>query len=222
MSFKTYLMNSQIWGGILWITNALNLHNHYKMSRGNSIVSKGARIQGISVSIKGINNKITIGNNSILRKCEINIFGNNNIIEIGEKCRINGGKFWIEDDGGTIQIGKFTTVQGNTQFAAIEGTTIYIGQDCMFSSDISLRTGDSHSILNRVGERINPSADIHIGDHVWIGADVAILKGVSLPSNSIVGMRSLVNKSFASNNIIIAGSPAKIVKNEVNWDRMRL
>ena len=44
-----------------------------------------------------------------------------------------------------------------------------------------------------------------------------MLKDVTIPPNSIVGADSLVNKSFDRENIIIAGTPAKIVKENINW-----
>ena len=40
-----------------------------------------------------------------------------------------------------------------------------------------------------------------------------ILKGSKIPSNSMIGACSLVNKEFTEENTVIAGSPAKIIKN---------
>lgn len=71
-------------------------------------------------------------------------------------------------------------------------------------------------------ENLNPNADIEIGNHVWIAQGVSILKGAKIPSNCIVGAKSLVNKKFEEVNCIIAGIPAKIIKRGVNWDRRGL
>ena len=46
-----------------------------------------------------------------------------------------------------------------------------------------------------------------------------ILKDVNIADNVVIGACSLVNKSFVENYTAIAGSPAKIVKRNVNWDR---
>ena len=51
-----------------------------------------------------------------------------------------------------------------------------------------------------------------IGDNVWIGANAVILPGVCIASNCIVGAGSVVTKSFLSENSIIAGNPAKVIK----------
>lgn len=135
---------------------------------------------------------------------------------------MKGGEFWIEDDNNELIIGANTTIQANTHLACIEGYKIVIGEDCMFSSEIVVRTGDSHSIMNTKNQRINTSADVHIGDHCWIGHRVMIMKGVTIPKNSIVGAGSLVNKKFEKENTVLAGIPAQLVKENVNWIRERI
>ena len=90
----------------------------------------------------------------------------------------------------------------------------------MFSHGIIVRTSDAHPIYDITTKKIiNKSKNIRIGNHVWIGQNATILKNVQIPDNCIIGASSLVTKSFNKNNVIIAGSPAKIVKSNVNWDR---
>jgi acetyltransferase-like isoleucine patch superfamily enzyme len=157
-----------------------------------------------------------------IRNCFINIYGHNNRIVIGDKAYINDTELHIEDDSNEINIGKKTTIFGKTHVACIEGTIITIGEDCMFSSDVVLRTGDSHSIIDDTGNRINQSKDIMIGDHVWFGNKTIIIKGVQIAKNSIVGTGSLVTKQFMEDGVVIAGNPADIIKKHVNWLRERV
>ncbi|MQT60620.1 hypothetical protein GHO41_25165 [Pseudomonas sp. FSL R10-0399] len=66
---------------------------------------------------------------------------------------------------------------------------------------------------------MNPASDIFIGDHVWIGQAALISKGTRLSRNSIVGASSfLQNKEFPP-SCIVAGSPAKLIRTGVVWDR---
>lgn len=54
-----------------------------------------------------------------------------------------------------------------------------------------------------------------IGDNVYIGPGAKIYGDIKIGNNIAVGANSSVNKSFEKNNILIAGSPAKEIK-EIN------
>ncbi|RIM07161.1 acyltransferase, partial [Staphylococcus cohnii] len=54
--------------------------------------------------------------------------------------------------------------------------------------------------------------DVRLGKNCWLGMNSVILPGVSLGDNTIVGAGSIVTKSFDEGNVVIAGNPAKIVK----------
>ena len=45
-----------------------------------------------------------------------------------------------------------------------------------------------------------------------------INKGVSIKQDTIIGTGSVVTKPFDESNVVIAGTPAKIVKRNVVWD----
>lgn len=196
--------------------------------------------------IKGKNNRLKFDSSSRFVNCKLTIIGSNNIIEINKDCCFNNvhfflkgngislkvgsnvafnnnGEIWIEDDNGKMVIGDFTTFEGVHLAITEPGSQINIGEDCMFSNHIELRTGDSHSIIDlNTKERINFAKNILIDDHVWVGAHVSILKGVNLKKNSIVATRSLVTKSFDRENILIGGTPARILKSDVHWLRERI
>jgi acetyltransferase-like isoleucine patch superfamily enzyme len=93
----------------------------------------------------------------------------------------------------------------------------------MFSYDIDVRTGDSHSvIIDEDNRRSNYADNISFGDHVWVASHCVILKGSSIADNSIVGTRSVVTKSFRKKGVVVAGNPAKIIKQGINWKRERV
>lgn len=187
-------------------------------------VSQGlAFIKSCKIQDNGKNNKIVIGDFSRLIGCNIRIQGNNNTIVIGNECSLNHAEIWIEDNNNSLYIGDNTSLCGTIQLAIIEGTQLIIGKNCLFSSKIDIRTGDSHSLIQKdSGARINYSQSITIQDHVWIGTDVTILKGTHIASHCMVGAGSLLCKKYNDSNCVIAGNPAKIVKSNVDWVAQRI
>ena len=135
---------------------------------------------------------------------------------------MNQVELCTEDSNNEISIGSNTNFCGKAHLAAIEGTKIKIGNRCLFSSDLQFRTGDSHSILNMQGDRINPSKNIIIDDHVWFGAKVTCLKGVHISKDSIVAATTTLCKDYDKSNVIIAGIPGKIIKTDINWSIDRI
>ena len=135
---------------------------------------------------KGNGNTIIIKKKAILKNCTFRFYGSNNRVVIGENCYLNTVSIWVEDNNNCVEIGDKTSIHGKTGLACMEGTKISIGADCMFSSNISFRTGDSHSVLDLNGNRINPSKDIVIGNHVWVTQGVFVGKGSVIPDNSII------------------------------------
>jgi acetyltransferase-like isoleucine patch superfamily enzyme len=97
-------------------------------------------------------------------------------------------------------------------------TKIEIGKKCMFSSDVSFWCSDVHSVVDRhTGKLLNRPVDIVIGDRFWIGKKVTFNKNTSVADHSIVGRHSLVTKKFTQPHIVIAGNPARMVKEDIDW-----
>ena len=176
------------------------------------------------IDIAGNNNRIEIADFCVFRNVTFLIRGNNNKIDIGRGVKfVYGGSLHIEDEHCLIDIRDNTSFE-DTHIAVTEtGSQILIGEDCMFAYDIDLRTGDSHSIIDTVtNARINPPGNIKIGDHVWVAPHCTILKGVEIKRNSVIATRSVITKSYDQEGIIIGGSPSKILKENITWDRKRI
>ena len=56
----------------------------------------------------------------------------------------------------------------------------------------------------------NVQLPISVGNGVWIGSHVVILKGVEIGDNCTIGAGSIVNKSIPANSIAV-GVPAKVI-----------
>lgn len=56
-----------------------------------------------------------------------------------------------------------------------------------------------------------------IGDGLYLSTGAKITSKINLGNNISIGANSVVNKSFEDNNIMIAGAPAKYIKNKESW-----
>jgi acetyltransferase-like isoleucine patch superfamily enzyme len=89
------------------------------------------------------------------------------------------------------------------------GNGIYIGDDTLFGPGVKIISAN-HNPGDLTENK--PAPPICIGNRCWIGANAVILPSVVLGDDCIVGAGSVVTRSFPEGHIIIAGSPAKIVK----------
>lgn len=56
-----------------------------------------------------------------------------------------------------------------------------------------------------------------IGDALYLSTGATMTTKLNLGSNISVGANSVVNKSFEEDNVMIAGSPAKVIKSSQPW-----
>ena len=201
--------------------NYLNIKN--KLFSKNIRVSVGvSMISGLKIINHGNDNQIIIGDFVRIKNSTIIIHGNQNKISISDFAYLKDIELYMEDSKNEILINQHSSLCGKAHLAAIEGSKIIIGKECLFSSDLHFRTGDSHSILDMQGKRINPSKDIVIEDHVWIGTKVTCLKGTHIMKNSIIAATTTLCKAYDQENVIIAGVPGRIIKTDVNWTHQRI
>lgn len=96
---------------------------------------------------------------------------------------------------------------------------ITFGDDCILSwNDLILDT-DFHKVLDSNSRKIlNPSKRVKFGSKVWLGANCTVLKGSEIGSNCVIASNSLINSKIEGNNLLIGGSPAKIIREGVDWE----
>lgn len=176
-----------------------------------------------AITINGNNNTIEIeGGVNRIRNYKFIIRGNDCVIHIKRSCVLQNSCLLIEDDKGSIYIGNNTIFAGSVHAAATEGRTIRIGDSCLFSSNIQIRTGDSHAIYDLMNnKRINTALDVTISNHVWIGQNVTILKGSNIGNNNVVGTGAIVTNKVPVDNCILGGIGGKVLKQNINWQEER-
>lgn len=120
----------------------------------------------------------------------------------------------------------------NPRFVCDYGSNIYVGENFYANYnctmlDVCEITLATTQCLDQIVNWLTPlhpldakerisgleyGAPITIGDNAWFGGSVSILPGVTLGDNVVVGAGAVVTKSFAD-NVVLAGNPAKIIKN---------
>ena len=200
------------------LTNIID-GNRLIIIKPDGSISNENYIQGLNISFIGSNSKVILHEPIQLYNCNINIKDNCHI-------EIQSSPFGIHNlnidvkDSSKVTIGKNFACNGcHIENHDEKAQNITIGNDCLFSYGITIRPSDGHVIYNKDTMEIlnRPMTGITIGDHVWIGMETIILKDVNIPSNTIIGAKSLVNKGFKEEYTIIAGIPAKTIKHNTNW-----
>jgi len=103
---------------------------------------------------------------------------------------------------------------GMTGASIIAAENITLGENVTLGSNSIIIDLDFHPV--NVWEReLNPKTSsikpVLIEDSVFIGTRSIILKGTTIGKNSVVGAGSVVSGRFPS-NVILAGNPAKVIK----------
>lgn len=175
-------------------------------------------IPGVRFNVAGSNNIVQVHEGTTFVNCLFSLSG-------GMKVTIGASKFGIV---GLCVFGKESQVQIGSNFSCWgvevrcheQKTAVTIGNNCMFAQDILIYATDVHSIFDQfTRELLNLGEPVVVGDNVWCARGVTILKGVVIRNHVVVGADSLVNKRFNENNVIIAGSPATIVRRGIDWVR---
>ncbi|MBN2790220.1 MAG: acyltransferase [Candidatus Delongbacteria bacterium] len=131
----------------------------------------------------------------------------------GNKIRIYGPIDLVAPE--KISIGDNVAINHRSYLNGSGGITI--SNDVVISAHVKIiSTGlDTDSWNERKDGSMVDHIDkpVFIGEKCWIGAGATILAGVNITGKGIiVAANSVVNKDFTENNVIIGGTPAKIIK----------
>ncbi len=86
---------------------------------------------------------------------------------------------------------------------------IYIGKGTWIAQGVGIIT-TNHNVSHP--EEHDPPKDVRLGEQCWVGMNSMILPGVTLGPHTVVGAGSVVTKGFPEGNCVIAGNPAKKIR----------
>ena len=94
------------------------------------------------------------------------------------------------------------------------GDNVFIAPNCVFSTA-------GHAIDSEQRNRgLEIALPITVGDSVWIGANVSVLPGVTIGSNTIIGAGSVVNKDIPD-GVIACGNPCRVIRKITEADKKK-
>lgn len=135
----------------------------------------------------------------INKNCRFNSTTTSNRIGINHKCMIS-----------TLQKGAYIEIGSDSGFSGVSigcFKKITIGNNVKVGANVLITDADWHLDDARVSE----PKPILIGDNVWLGYGVVVMKGVTIGDNTIIGINSVVTKDIPS-NVVAAGNPCKVIK----------
>lgn len=163
--------------------------------KGNLRITPHVGGEGQSVIYMGENTNFQINGDFAIGQSVRFFLSNNSTLTIGGKSKESGSGITADT---LVMVSKKIT----------------IGKDFLCAWNVFISDSDWHTIDGQ-----NHQSDVIIGDHVWIANNSSVLKGSVIRGNSIVASHSkVINKEFPE-SVMIAGTPAKIVKTSVNWSR---
>lgn len=127
------------------------------------------------------------------------------------KRRKNPIKYWKKRG---VKIGQGTKIAPSASFSS-EPYLVEIGDNCNITHKVEFipHDGACHVLRNLYSELCDVDifkGKIIVGNNVFIGNHSAILSGVKIGDNSIIGYGSIVTKDVPD-NVVVCGVPAKVL-----------
>lgn len=121
-----------------------------------------------------------------------------------------GSRIYI-NSGATLDLGS-GYINNNLSLSCFE--RIEIGNGVAIAENVCIRDSDNHTVLPRAHVSTKP---VKIGNNVWIGMNVTVLKGVHIGEGSIIAAGAVVTGDIPP-NCLAAGVPARVIKTGVRWE----
>lgn len=102
---------------------------------------------------------------------------------------------------------------------ARNGGAVIAGPDQLWAADVYVATDDMHRLEDaRTGQRLNPfGPTIRLGRHVWLCREAVVSGEVEIGDDVCVGLRAVVRNQSVPDQVVVAGSPARVVRKATTW-----
>ncbi len=152
---------------------------------------------------------ILIGEGSAIAPTAV-LDGNSGPIALGKRTVISPGALLIPY-GGSITMGDDCSINPYCVLYGHGGLTIGNGVRIATQTVIVASNHDISDPDTPVYQKSCINQGISIGDHVWIGAGVKILDGVTIGENSVIAAGAVVSKDIPA-HALVGGVPASMIR----------
>lgn len=126
--------------------------------------------------------------------------------------KINPLRYWKKKG---VKFGKNVIINSSVSFGS-EPYLIEIGDNCKITSDVCFISHDGGVHVFRVLNQEDNEIDLFrgktiVGDNTFIGNRAAIMPGVKIGKNCIIGFGSIVSKDIPDNSVA-CGVPARVIE----------
>ena len=132
---------------------------------------------------------------------EIDI-GKKGCLILGKFVRMRSGTKIFVRKGAEIRVGNNTSLNHGCMVIAHEKITL--GNNVQFGPNVLIYDHDhDYKLKDGLKNLKYKTSPVLIGDNVWIGANVVILRGTFIGENSVVGAGSVIKGIYPSNTLIV-------------------
>ena len=182
---------------------------------GMCLVMRGTRIRlgrGAQITVAR-GSRLVLGSPHFTgRPCSVHLRAGARLTASGSAAIMRGTKILVST-GGHLELGQNSYINFNATVTCFEH--ISIGADCAIAWNTNILDANIHELIIDGAPRPR-SRPISIGDNVWIGTGASVLSGVTIGDGAVVAACSVVTSDVPARSVV-AGNPARVVREDVTW-----